>query len=165
MYEQSKIGNETTVTILWTGHILRDGNNNINPSPRHNENKHTIIMTPQKSVSNVAPYDNLPNDDVNDRYKVSLLHEVGHSLGAHDHYCYSNDPNSNSCGNQYCDKHHFGLNYIRYCIMGNSTNYYISYVYFDSDEFFCDNSSMGGYTTDCCILYINNHLDDHHLTN
>ena len=113
-------GTNVLTRILWTGHIMNNHNNDRSNS---SSSSNTVIITPYSSV-NPTTYVNYNDAKVANNSKFTLMHELSHQIGAHDHYCYGNleDP---TCSNPYCYHHRSIPIALPDCIM--------SYVYSNMD--------------------------------
>ena len=131
--------------VLWTGYILSGNPGSVA------FNKKTIVMTPlytttETSVDDIYVNKTEPNVIWNSIY--SLLHEVGHTLGAFDHtICKEEDA---PCSESNCDRCVHNLTEKRYCIMACKPRDNIEE--FTNEELFCQD----------CLQIIRDHLAGHH---
>ena len=133
-------GSNVVTKVLWTGHIL-DGNA---PSASYSSD-HTVIITP-RYTTDINTYENLGDIKIVLESEYTLLHELSHQLGAHDHYCYR-DNGSAHCSNPYCAR--CDSSAIPFCLMSSR---------------FDDVSSISPHSLYCdeCEEIITQHIDDHH---
>ena len=125
---QKGAGNDTITIVAWTGHQMSDYENDRSNS---SSSTNSVIITPNSSSS----------------YEFTLLHELSHQLGAHDHYCYGTSGDE-PCDNEFCDECCFGYAEPRECVMGKRMNLSA----YPEDELYCDD----------CIEIISSHTQDHH---
>lgn len=148
-----KFPNSNILTpVIWTGYIL--------PTVNHRAsvtfNKRSIVMTPYNMTDFdevTSKYVNESSDNVKKDSIYELLHEVCHTLGTYDHYCYYNyklyDPSNTPCTNEHCV---ICVNHIeeKYCIMFANPSEVIDQT--ADDDLLCQD----------CIQIIREHLADHH---
>lgn len=145
LWERFKIdvgyGNNTTIKLLWTGHILP--NHQVSAAQNGSE---SIVMTTANTVSynqNTGKYSNKPDFEIRRYSLYTLTHETGHLLGTKDGYCKEDNPNGH-CSNENC----YSCNGvpIPVCIMVQP------FSPEESNIVFCDE----------CTKAIKQHLNDHH---
>ena len=130
-------------SVVWTGYIM--------PGPKSSVSfERSIVMTPLYTTEKNAndKYLNLSNwNEVKWNSIYSFIHEVGHTLGAPDHYCY--DSENRPCYNNYCD---VCVNNTakRECIMSCYPRKNIDEI--SNEDLFCQD----------CLQTIRAHLEDHH---
>ena len=128
--------------ILWTGHIMMDHEGSRSNS---SSSSATVIVTPYGTV-NPTNYTNYSQSEIDWKSKYTLMHELSHQIGAHDHYC--SNPSGTSCNNPYCYKHVYGMTTLPTCIM--STYYNIEQI--GTTSLYCSS----------CVNMIRSHLQNHH---
>lgn len=135
-------GTTTTSKVLWTGHILPG-----NPSSNSLSSNHTVIITPRHTTDSTT-FTNLSSSEILAESRFSLLHELSHQIGAHDHYCYnSSTSSSGECSNPYCYKC-YGDGIKPFCAM----TYRLILANYEADELYCEG----------CKNLISSHLSNHH---
>ncbi len=124
-------GGGTVSKAAWTGHIMTDHNDD-----RSNATvgMGTIVFTPY-SLVNPNTYVNYTDSRIKRENTYTLIHETGHQLNLHDHYCKGDISEvTNKCTNKYCSKCYEET--IPYgCIMYERVNVATS----DFIELYCDN--------------------------
>lgn len=134
-------GNNTTIKLLWTGHILP--NHQVSAAQNGSE---SIIMTTANTVfhnKSTNTYSNKSDAEIRKNSLYTLTHETGHLLGTIDGYC-KHDNSSGHCSNENC-----------YSCNGKPEPICIMVQLFSPEEsnvVFCDE----------CTKIINEHLKDHH---
>ena len=88
-------GTASSANILWTGHIL-DGN-----PPSAAYTTHRVIINTPKMVVDGNSYENI-SSKYQKESRYTLMHELSHILGTHDHYCFKDFGTDNKCSNKYC---------------------------------------------------------------
>ena len=134
-------GNNTTIKLLWTGHILP--NHQVSAAQNGSE---SIIMTTANTVShnkNTNTYSNKPDAEIRKYSLYTLTHETAHLLGTVDGYC-KNDNGTDHCSNENC--YLCNEKPIPTCVMVQP------FSPEESNVVFCDE----------CIKTMENHLKDHH---
>lgn len=134
-------GTNVTSRVLWTGHIMPG-----NPASNASSNRYSVIATPKHTTT--STYTNKSDSEVRKQSIFTLMHELSHQLGAHDHYCYGIATGSSVCSNTYCDVCYMGKTETRDCMM--SFRYDIEAT--DEDVLYCS----------ACLGDIDTHLTDHH---
>ena len=134
-------GSTISTTSIWTGHLLAN-NTRSNSSSSH----HSIIITPY-IIRNLIPVDEY-EEIIAMQQTFTLIHELSHQIGAHDHYCYGKDQNTGVCSNAYCDTCHPPATPRTSCIMTER----------------CDISTCSDENMYCfeCRNIIASHLEGHH---
>lgn len=135
-------GTNVEPKVLWTGHILED-----NPTSDSSEMRHSIVITPCHTFNEIT-LESYSAAEIRMNSLRTLMHEISHQLGAHDHYCEGVLPIIGVCANDYCDKCVFKKTQERVCLMtrlGDVEN----------------GNEATLYCTDC-IDIINDHIADHH---
>lgn len=134
-------GNNTTIKLLWTGHILP--NHQVSAAQNGSE---SIIMTTANTVShnkNTNTYSNKPDAEIRKYSLYTLTHETAHLLGTVDGYC-KNDNGTDHCSNENC--YLCNEKPIPTCVMVQP------FSPEESNVVFCDE----------CLKTMENHLKDHH---
>lgn len=133
----------TLMPVVWTGYVFLDD------APACWFGKSIVISSYNTTKYNddTMKFENI-GKDVDKMSKYALFHEVCHSLGAKDHYCYSS--NDRPCSNDYCDKCVFDMRSPRLCAMTSMP--FVGIEKAPIDYLLCED----------CIQFIRNHLVDHH---
>ena len=154
--ENLGVATPTQTNAIWTGHILHNGERS-----GSYQDFYSVLILPWLSNPNDTAEEDQSILDMDEPIEFInyaswiLIHEIGHQLGAYDHYCYIKQDfdgdgyAESSCTNFNCDKCVKGLEDIRPCVMGTA---YYSLEDITNENLFCND----------CIQLLNEHLSDHH---
>ena len=144
-------GSCSSLTVVWTGHVLKNNPSSISWVPGCSSIVMTLHHTTRAKTDGSGEFENRSTDYIDDQYVYLLIHEIGHQFNTDDHYC-PNDCSGTDCTNKTCDYCVNKLGGIRKCVMGE---------HIDSIEEIAAETGNGIFCSECCNL-IYSHLDAHH---
>ena len=130
-----------TSVIAWTGHILPGNPGSVSFT------SYSVVITPHHMTDSDCNYINNPAEKVREQSINSLLHEVSHQLGAHDHNC-KKDYVNGKCSNSYCDICVKGFTSVQPCTL--------------TKRWDVEDQALEDLHCAACKAYIRVHIEQHH---